>query len=200
MIEAVQNDVRAELACQRAYRQTQAGLVSVAADDLAPQPEHVRIRNDALHPVHEDVVLDAGEILADVRLHHVDAVAPVPLRHAQEVLHAHDGALGAFAFAAGVAVGNEAALEVRLHDLHQRMMNDAILEWRSLNQAQLRLAYHELALRAGLPSLPEHVILDVEEVFFCLYRELHHLVAITLPVTRAHVGEVQVFKGGQLFP
>jgi hypothetical protein len=44
------------------------------------------------------------------------------------------------------------------------------------------------------------VILDVEEVLFSLYRELHYLVAIPLSIAGAHVGQVQIFKGGEFVP
>ena len=43
VIQAVRHDVRGKLAGQGADRQADAGLVAVAADDLAPQPEHVLV-------------------------------------------------------------------------------------------------------------------------------------------------------------
>ena len=83
----------------------------------------------------DDIVEAKSRLEVQTSQHGVAALTTALTQANAALLHAHDGALGALALAAGVAVENEAALEVRLHHLHEGMMDDAILKRWGLNQA-----------------------------------------------------------------
>ena len=76
-------------------------------DDLADQPQHVRVFDLAGHEFLEDFVVQRREELLDVGLEDVAETAG-------ELLAAIHGGVRAFALATGVGVGNERPLEDRL--------------------------------------------------------------------------------------
>lgn len=98
-------------------------------------------------------------MLAKYLLMSVNLFAPVPFRHAQKVLHPEDGALGAFIYAAGKRIRYEFALEERINEAHQGMVNHAVGKWRCLDHAHLRLEDGEFSLLARRPGLPDQVVL-----------------------------------------
>ena len=159
-----------------------------AVQDAVDQPQHVRIVEFARQRATQDGVVDRREELLDVALQDV-AVAAGERRAAVE------GAVRALADAVGVAVGDEAALEDRLDEVAQRVVDDAVAERRGGNQAALGFVDVERDVRAGAVSVREQLFLKLEEVVFQAVLEGRHVRVAALAFGGAAIGEQQVVPG-----
>ena len=91
----------------------------------------------------------AGKALADVTLQHVAMLA-------SEGLAAIQRAVSTLAQAIGIAVVDEAALEERPNDAHQRMVDHPVTEGSGGDEARLGLRDAETAVGSGtVAAIPQ---------------------------------------------
>ena len=94
-------------------------LYARIGQDRFDQGHEVRLGHELAQAFEQNEMIDRREVLADVGAQHI-AIA------ARELLETVDGAMRAFADAIGVAIRNEHALEARLDDRAQGVVDDAV--------------------------------------------------------------------------
>jgi hypothetical protein len=160
MIESVEINIREKLAGQIANWQAAPALrrrekivvgevpieldLRVAAvDNLVDQPQSFGVRDDAANELFQNLVIDAGKILAQVNFQNV-----LCLLH--ELLQPPNGGVSSFAHAVGIAVENKPALEERADDIDEHVVHDAVAKGRGTDEALFRLVNQEGFVIAGL--------------------------------------------------
>jgi len=138
MIETVEIDVSEKLARQIADRQPAAagqrrqqivaGIVEVdrllrigAVNHRVEQPQGARAGDAPAQILLQDLVIDRREIAIDIAAQHMPMAIAI-------ALIAGDRLVRPFACAVGIGIENKAALEDRLDDGAERMMDDAVAE------------------------------------------------------------------------
>lgn len=111
-------------------------------------------------------MIDAGEVAFDVSVDDINAVTPAAPWRGAGSPRSGDGGVRPLASATGVAVGDEVALEERLHHPHQGVVHDAVGEGRRGDVAALGVLDREDARTARLPRSPDEMLMNVDEPLF----------------------------------
>jgi len=106
----------------------------------------------------QDVVVEAGEELAEVALESVAKTAGETLKTIQR-------AMGALAHAVGERIGNEAALERRFDDLAKRMVHDPVAKRRGGNQSPFWFVDEEVGVWTRAVRAVAQFGLERQDVF-----------------------------------
>lgn len=134
-----------------------------AGNDGCRQSQGGRAFDDASQLTVEDLVVDGGEVFADVALEAVGV--PGDSKASQG-----EGCVGAFADTAGEGMGGEAGFEVGFQNLSESMVNDSITEggrgdgaWFWVDNGKGAIRTRTIDAREQLPTEGEDCRLKIEK-------------------------------------
>lgn len=208
MIEGIQINVGEELAGQIAdgqaapalKRQEQiiAGEIPVgfclriaAVNDFVNQPQGFTVGDHPANFALENLVVDAGEVLAQVAFQNV-------LRLPHELLQTPNGGMSAFAHAIGVTVKNEATLKQWVDDVDQHVMNNTITKGRDADHAFLGLVDEEGFIITGFVGVRSKLVQELQSIALEIAKEGKYVRAKALASGGFPRGEQKIFKGADL--
>ena len=129
----------------------------MARDDTAQEIQQSAIFESAREQFIQGRVVDAIEVLADVEFQEVRETPG-------ECLRALETGDTAFALAAGIGIVNEPAFKNRFADVHDGMMEHALLEARRGDQPLLRIVDDELVESAKLNVIGQQLAAKSVEI------------------------------------
>ena len=201
LVERIHIDVGEQLTGQVADRQTFARgfRLAVAADDVLDNRHQPAICQALTQQLQQDVVVDAGEVLPDISLQHINPamLAEALLKHFLGLVGAR---MGALTNPAGVAVPDESGLPDRLYRADDGVLNHAIAEeLQGGYLPALWLGDIKAAVRAALVLAPDQVVLQLNEIAFQVFLEVPAGPAFALAFAGAEISLVQGVEGDDLF-
>ena len=180
MVKLVKIHVRQELACQRTQGKAAPALDAAALRyQNAEHMEHVRVADGSGHHAQKYFMVDTVKVFFHVGLQRVHGAAfgrGFP-EHGRQIVA---GSVRPLVDAAGETLRDEAALEIRADDLHQRMMHHAVRKEGRMNQAAFRFKDEKLPVLSRLPCLCPKEPPELKQVFLQARIEGHDLIAVPL--------------------
>lgn len=168
-------------------------LVVAVVDDRVEQPKGGFTFDFSAEQLFENVVIDAGEVFANVALEDV-AVGACPVGELME------GFVGTEADSIGVGVVDEGLLEEGSDDVAEGVVDDTVTIGGGGDQSVFGREDLEGAVGSGLVGLAEEFLLELNEFGFEVVVEVEDVGAETFAPLSFFGGEEQGFKLGDLGP
>lgn len=190
VVERVEVEVGEHLAREAADRHPDCRRLRAVGDQRLEQPEQPAVADPPCQQPQEHPVVDASEIAGDVALEHVAFALAV----AHEAAVALDGAVLAAGPDAGVGVGDEAALEDRVHYAHDRVVEHPVAEGGGADLAPLRVGDEKAPVRAPAVGARLDLAAGRKQARLEVELELAHGRPVALARARPQEGAVEVLE------
>jgi hypothetical protein len=161
--------------------------VAARGDDFTYEPERVGACYSSRYHFHEQVMINALEVLLDVTFEHV----PVLSRKYRVPVYCR---VSAFALSAGIGIENEAFFKNRFYDIAKGMMHDAVLVWRCADQPSLWIINDEVRVLSMLVISFFQGSLERQQLLFQVQVEKGGTRLEALTLFRLLGGKEKVFK------